>query len=928
MDDTNSNGGSNDGLPHGIYDIIYYGPITELSSHMAKADPESAVVPLRGLWPYKAYGLWRTTFEAEVVTLRTFNAPHGHSAGDVRKRIEKEKHQYTDNEEERPSYCATNYSALQVGQPQQASWDSTALVELFGKTPTPLFLPDYILRDRNARVSLGEVCTLCRRIFDASKGLNHPSSHGGEFDFCRLPMFSHHLREIFDFHPSASCLLKSAMEGCHFCTLICYRLSPEWALVERKPHALPSTVPQLVIDWTRWCARTGDFGDSQDPQTLQTCRRMSLTFEQTEIVLLDPTEFLKRPLDPTRYLQALPDPNNMHYFDTWTGSDAIIALARTWIDDCVSSHRQSCGFGGDPYYRPTRLLDVCEWNGSQEVRLDIRGKGHIATKVTYLSLSHCWGPEHLVKYKLTKDTLDDLQRGIPLSKLSQTFQDAVTVCRKLGQRYIWIDSLCIIQDSSTDWEYEAAQMHCVYSNSHCTIAAVCAQNSSEGFLKRRNPRVKHIFKLPTKDAALIPGSDWPMYHTPTARPLFQRAWAIQERILSPRLLKFEKDRILWQCEREEHLEQTFLPFANVSDPVSRQRFREVCAHGTEIDNHEFHEDNDDSEQQRQINAERWWLDFVRDYSRMGLTKASDRLPALSGILSSLSSGRGWEFFDGLPLHCFLMSLLWRCKEGRRLKQNTETIELGKCMVTTSVVNTLSWASVESPGSGTYCSYWDRWFSGTMNTLPRISRSESSSVLTYQRQQCVKLLKVEEVPEPSMQTSFDDSEKSYYYELHKHTYCAQLLELKLSSPGDRKASQAILRGSIIDIETRCIQVIPSSESTDSEESEWIWSHPHRKQYKPRIHDHPGWFKPDIGELCAGPSHAGLSMQVTCLIIVEWESDIKCNGIPDLAAGVVLIKSPQDGTYSRIGYFELGDTSCNQPPCEPTRQMMRTETLTIL
>ena len=79
----------------------------------------------------------------------------------------------------------------------------------------------------------------------------------------------------------------------------------------------------------------------------------------------------------------------------------------------------------------------------------------------YTTLSHCWGKKHIVT--TTKATLEQRKLEVPWLLLSRTFQDAITITRELGIRYIWIDSLCIIQDDKEDWERVSAKMAEIYS---------------------------------------------------------------------------------------------------------------------------------------------------------------------------------------------------------------------------------------------------------------------------------------------------------------------------------------------------------------------------------------------------------------------------------------------------------------------------------
>lgn len=106
-------------------------------------------------------------------------------------------------------------------------------------------------------------------------------------------------------------------------------------------------------------------------------------------------------------------------------------------------------------------------------------------KNKYVALSHCWGPSQ--PFILTTASETAFRNGIPFQALPRTFQDAVTITRLLCLRYLWIDSLCILQDDKDDWERESANMADVYRNAYLTIAASNAASHAEGFLQPRAP---------------------------------------------------------------------------------------------------------------------------------------------------------------------------------------------------------------------------------------------------------------------------------------------------------------------------------------------------------------------------------------------------------------------------------------------------------
>lgn len=169
----------------------------------------------------------------------------------------------------------------------------------------------------------------------------------------------------------------------------------------------------------------------------------------------------------------------------FTGSDQSLNISREWLGNCNNSHfacrRQ---VATDSNFIPTRLIDI----GAEELVLTPRLclKKNIPPNIEYFTLSHCWGkirPQLL----LLQSNIESMLHEIAFPQLSKTFQDALHVVRQLGGRYIWIDSLFIIQDSKADWLVESASMCDVYSNSHCNICATAARDGSEGMFRDRAP---------------------------------------------------------------------------------------------------------------------------------------------------------------------------------------------------------------------------------------------------------------------------------------------------------------------------------------------------------------------------------------------------------------------------------------------------------
>jgi hypothetical protein len=178
-----------------------------------------------------------------------------------------------------------------------------------------------------------------------------------------------------------------------------------------------------------------------------------------------------------------------------TESDESWNFAKGCLSRCLENH-PNCRprkEGSDRFY-PTRVIDVVCGDNTDIVRLCERLEIHDDSD--YVALSHCWGKAPMITLcdpSLSMDgrenaiPIGEFKAGIPISRLPTTFRDAVTVTRRLGIRYVWIDAICIVQNSSQDWKTEAMTMHQVYGNAHCTLAATFSKDGNGGLFKERSP---------------------------------------------------------------------------------------------------------------------------------------------------------------------------------------------------------------------------------------------------------------------------------------------------------------------------------------------------------------------------------------------------------------------------------------------------------
>jgi hypothetical protein len=250
---------------------------------------------------------------------------------------------------------------------------------------------------------------------------------------------------------------------------------------------------------------------------------------------------------------------------------------------------------------------------------------------TYIILSHCWGIEPPLT--TTVSTLESRKSSVSMSSLPKTFRDAVTITRKLGKKYLWIDSLCIIQDSQADWGFEAGRMKDYYRNAYLTVSALSSPNSHHGILNPRKPIP--VAKL-SQELDLYFRAEIPKKRDVFKNSILNtRAWSLQERLLSTRIVHYGHIEMYWECLTCSTQESSSVLHTTKTDPESI-----IVSEGEDF-----------KRALSYINTKREAIDFwhrlVGQYSRRALTKSSDKLPAIAGIASAIQSTTLLTYVAGL-----------------------------------------------------------------------------------------------------------------------------------------------------------------------------------------------------------------------------------------------------------------------------------------
>jgi hypothetical protein len=184
--------------------------------------------------------------------------------------------------------------------------------------------------------------------------------------------------------------------------------------------------------------------------------------------------------------QVIANINERHNVRPHRRTDSRLSrtAAESWILRCNSTHSTCREVLNTPRQLPTRLAYVGGPRYWDPPRLRVR---NIPPSARYITLSHCWGDIEILQ--LTRNTLETFQKCILLQDLPKTFQDAIKITKKLSFRYIWIDSLCIIQDDADDWRRESVLMGNVYGGSSLYIAASGAPDGNWGCFFDRDTRL-------------------------------------------------------------------------------------------------------------------------------------------------------------------------------------------------------------------------------------------------------------------------------------------------------------------------------------------------------------------------------------------------------------------------------------------------------
>jgi hypothetical protein len=284
--------------------------------------------------------------------------------------------------------------------------------------------------------------------------------------------------------------------------------------------------------------------------------------------------------------------------------------------------------------------------------------------------------------KVTDDSISIFKAGVPLYNLPETLRDVINVTRSIGINYIWIDSLCIIQDQTaamTDFSREAPHMGEIYSNSFLTIAASRGRGTHVSCFSTRNPSLlkPSAFNSPPDIKSQRYGSgkfyviDATIWKSAVSEaPLNSRGWVIQERLLSPRTVHFCSEQTFWECSELAACESlpNGLP----------EKIMETPSGGVRIPQNAFKSflnfEGGLSHSQSQIAAYTRWSQIVEEYSGCEFTNWTDRVVALAGIAGRLKPIFNDTFVAGLWKNRIAYGLAWEVDSKARRPLSKDGME--------------------------------------------------------------------------------------------------------------------------------------------------------------------------------------------------------------------------------------------------------------
>ena len=316
-----------------------------------------------------------------------------------------------------------------------------------------------------------------------------------------------------------------------------------------------------------------------------------------------------------------------------------LSLIKEWPTRCMKTHSDRCDktLGNLAPFRPQYLIDVTRYCIASSTEAFPR----------FVALSYTWGQTK--SFRTTMSTREQLERPGSLrlphisSQIPKTIRDAIELTRVLGENWLWVDSLCIVQDDPAALSNELKQMHRIYASSFVTIIAKDGHNADYGLrglygISAARSTKQSTVPLAWDERLSFMETEWPNPR-PTISDYTQRMWTFQERVFSRRCLTFESGYVTWQCNCANWTEHQ----------VYNRELDELLEGGL----HQF----------KPVMVPRlptlWNLTrLVREFNQLNLNFDEDVFDAFSGLQTHLNSVYPSGLVFGHPELFFDISLCW------------------------------------------------------------------------------------------------------------------------------------------------------------------------------------------------------------------------------------------------------------------------------
>ena len=478
------------------------------------------------------------------------------------------------------------------------------------------------------------------------------SSVGGPSTYKGFP-------DLYKHHRNLQSLSTSAEGGCPLCTCIwqqCAKILPADIHARRSPLPSREFDEQITLGLSDWSPEA-------DGMPYLTAVQQSTRGAVKTLAIFD---VFVEPGRAPRGLETL----LARAVQNDPASEASLEVVKEWVQECLAGHQKCIHMLSRKRPLPTRVIDVGD--ALHNPRLIVTD-GRLGS---WAALSYCWGGQS--KFVLNRETSDDFLRGkFPLNTFPRTLRDAITITRTLGVQFLWIDALCIMQDSAEDWAAEAALMRNVYGGATITIAATNSTSTDCGIFQNRSVspaecRLEWRSLDQTEFHDLFLRSSTEFWDTTMKKEaLNTRGWTLQESLLAPRTLSFGTQQMIWEClERksgesgrpvlpgQRHRDKGFVQKIMTNDfnawektkqTLTRLSLRTMPVHWTAVPNKWV--SSHDAMYSR-------WSAVVSDYTGRNLTVRSDILPALSGLASAFQNLLRDEYCAGLWKNDIIRGMCW------------------------------------------------------------------------------------------------------------------------------------------------------------------------------------------------------------------------------------------------------------------------------